>query len=50
MFVFPANSDTPLPDVFVDFAVVPTDSRVMDPALIDENRERWLAEWATVVR
>ena len=50
MFVFPANSDTPLPAVFVDFGVVPTDSRVMDPALIDENRERWLAEWATVVR
>lgn len=50
MFVFPANSDTPLPDVFVDHAVSPTDSRVMEPAWIDENRERWLAEWATVVR
>jgi len=50
MFVFPANADTPLPDVFVDFAVIPTDSRVMEPAWIDENRERWLAEWATVVR
>jgi thiamine transport system substrate-binding protein len=50
MFVFPANADTPLPDVFVDHAVIPTDSRVMEPAWIDENRERWLAEWATVVR
>ncbi|MEA2009158.1 MAG: thiamine ABC transporter substrate-binding protein [Actinomycetota bacterium] len=50
MFVFPANSDTPLPDVFVDHAVIPTDSRVMDPVWIDENRERWLAEWANVVR
>jgi len=50
MFVFPANADTPLPDVFVDYAVIPTDSRVMEPAWIDENRERWLAEWATVVR
>jgi thiamine transport system substrate-binding protein len=50
MFVFPANSDTPLPDVFIDYAVAPTDSRVMEPAWIDENRERWLAEWATVVR
>jgi hypothetical protein len=36
--------------VFVDHAVIPTDSRVMEPAWIDENRERWLAEWATVVR
>ena len=50
MFVFPANSETPLPEVFIDHAVVPTDSRVMEPAWIDENRERWLAEWATVVR
>jgi len=50
MFVFPANSDTPLPDLFVDYAVVPTDSRVMEPSWIDENRERWLSEWATVVR
>lgn len=50
MFVFPANADTPLPDVFVEYAVIPTDSRVMDPAWIDENRERWLAEWAAVVR
>ncbi|MEA2022675.1 MAG: thiamine ABC transporter substrate-binding protein [Actinomycetota bacterium] len=50
MFVFPANSDTPLPDVFVDHAVVPTESILMDPERIDENRERWLAEWASAVR
>jgi thiamine transport system substrate-binding protein len=50
MFVFPANADTPLPDVFVDHAVTPAGSILMDPALIDENRERWIAEWATVVR
>jgi thiamine transport system substrate-binding protein len=50
MFVFPANSDTSLPDVFVDHAVIPAGSILMDPARIDENREQWLAEWATVVR
>jgi thiamine transport system substrate-binding protein len=50
MFVFPANDATPLPDVFIDHAVVPAGPILMDPALIDENRERWLGEWATVVR
>ncbi len=50
MFVFPANAGTPLPDVFVDHAVTPAGSILMDSALIDENRERWIAEWATVVR
>ena len=50
MFVFPANSDTSLPGVFVDHAVIPAGSILMDPAHIDENREQWLAEWATVVR
>jgi thiamine transport system substrate-binding protein len=50
MFVFPANSETPLPDVFIDHAVIPTDSRVMEPEWIDANRERWLAEWAAVIR
>lgn len=50
MFVFPANSDASLPQVFVDHAVIPTSPIVMDPERIDENRERWLAEWASAVR
>jgi len=50
MFVFPANSTATLPDVFVDHAQIPASPIVMDPAVIGANRERWLAEWATVVR
>ena len=50
MFVFPANQDATLPDVFVEYATVPTDPVIMDPATIEENRDRWLAEWATIVR
>ena len=50
MFVYPANEDAALPEVFVEYATVPTDPVIMDPAAIEENRDRWLAEWATIVR
>lgn len=50
MFVFPANRETPLPDLFTTYARSPSNPIVMDPSFIGENRERWLGEWATVVR
>ena len=50
MFVFPANSEATLPEVFVEYATIPADPVLMDPAVIDENRDRWLAEWASTVR
>ena len=50
MFVFPANEDAMLPDVFVEYATVPANPVIMEPAAIEENRDRWLAEWATIVR
>ena len=50
MFVYPVNEDALLPDVFVEYATVPANPVIMDPAAIEENRDRWLAEWATIVR
>ena len=50
MFVFPANIEASLPDVFVEYATIPADPVVMDPLLIEENRDRWLTEWAAIVR
>lgn len=50
MFVFPANREVALPAVFVEHATVPSNPTLMDPSMIDDNRERWLAEWATIVR
>ena len=50
MFVFPANDDAVLPDVFVEFATVPANPVLIDPTAIEKNRDRWLAEWATIVR
>lgn len=50
MFVFPVNDQAAVPDVFADHAIAAENPIVMDPAVIDANRERWLAEWASIVR
>jgi thiamine transport system substrate-binding protein len=51
MFVFPANEDAELPEVFVEHAVVPSDPLQLDPQEIGEGRERWIEDWtATVLR
>ncbi|MDG2113974.1 MAG: thiamine ABC transporter substrate-binding protein [Actinomycetota bacterium] len=49
MFVFPANEQAAVPQVFVDHTTVPTNSRSLDPAVIEANRERWIQEWTQVV-
>ena len=49
MFVFPANSTVELPDVFVEHAAQVSEPLTMDPAMIAENRERWLEEWTDAV-
>lgn len=48
MFVFPAVPSTPLPD-FYKFAETPAQPALLDPALIDANREKWIKEWTQVV-
>jgi thiamine transport system substrate-binding protein len=50
MFVFPANTDAALPEVFVDNTTVPEHPVTMPPDRIDANRERWIQEWAEIVR
>jgi thiamine transport system substrate-binding protein len=50
MFVFPANEDAGLPAVFVDHSTLPADPVTMAPERIDANRERWIDEWARIVR
>jgi thiamine transport system substrate-binding protein len=48
MFVDPAVPGTPLPQVFTDFAAVPSDPLTLDPALIDKNRSAWIDAWDEV--
>lgn len=45
-FVYPANGSVGLPELFVEHSEIPTDPITLDPAVIEQNRERWLTEWA----
>jgi len=49
MFVYPAVPETPLPDLFTQFAEVPADPAELEPALIDANREAWIEAWTEVM-
>ncbi len=49
MFVFPANQEAALPDVFVQWATLTEEPTSIDPAKIDANRERWIEAWTDVV-
>ena len=51
LFVYPANADVALPEVFTANATVPADPATLDPETIATNREAWLETWTdTVVR
>lgn len=49
MFVFPVRSDVELPDVFAEFATIPEEPVVVDPAEIEERREEWIQAWTEVM-
>ena len=46
MFVFPVVEDIELPQEFTDYAQIPEAPAVVEPARIEENRERWIQDWA----
>lgn len=50
MFVFPARVDAELPPEFVEHTEIPDSPASLDPALINENRERWIEEWTEIMR
>jgi thiamine transport system substrate-binding protein len=49
LYVYPANTDVPLPEVFTDNATLPADPATLDPATIAADRETWIAEWTDTV-
>ncbi|MGI9031811.1 MAG: thiamine ABC transporter substrate-binding protein [Ilumatobacteraceae bacterium] len=49
LFVYPANGEVALPEVFTAHAVIPAEPATLDPATIDDNRESWIDEWTDVV-
>lgn len=49
MFVFPANRNARLPEVFVKHAVVAEKPAKVSSVAIDMNRERWIEAWTQTV-
>jgi thiamine transport system substrate-binding protein len=50
MFVYPANADAALPQVFTDFSPIPAAPAEMPVEAIELNRERWINEWTDILR
>ena len=49
MFVYPAVPETPLPELFTQFAEQPAVAAQVDAAVIDANREAWIDAWTNVM-
>jgi thiamine transport system substrate-binding protein len=49
MFVFPANTEAELPEVFRRFAVVPDSPGSLPAEAIEQNREAWIQAWTETV-
>lgn len=49
LFVYPANRDVKLPQVFIQYAIVPEDPATIAPQAIGENRARWTDDWTNEV-
>lgn len=49
MFVYPANSEAELPEVFVEFGQLADDPATLSPEEIEANREAWTERWVEIV-
>ncbi len=49
MFVFPANEEARLPEVFVEHSQIPANPATIPPEEIARNREAWIQAWTEVV-
>ncbi|MBA3308123.1 MAG: thiamine ABC transporter substrate-binding protein [Chloroflexi bacterium] len=49
MFVYPVRGDAALPEVFLEHAQVVEDPLELPMADVEENRQRWIAEWTQTV-
>jgi thiamine transport system substrate-binding protein len=50
MFVYPANSNAALPQVFTDYSPVPLAPVELPAETIELNREKWINEWTDILR
>jgi thiamine transport system substrate-binding protein len=49
MFVFPANQQAALPEIFVKFSATPDETAYVAPEAIEQNREKWIQAWTETV-
>jgi len=49
MFVFPANPEAEMPEIFVKHAVVAEKPAMVSPEAIERNRDNWIEAWTTTV-
>ena len=49
MFVFPVASAATLPDVFAEHAVLADNPLMIDPAVVEANRDAWTDRWVEIV-
>jgi thiamine transport system substrate-binding protein len=49
MFVYPVNADATLPKEFTRFAQTASQPATLDPSVIAENRDQWIAGWTAAV-
>jgi thiamine transport system substrate-binding protein len=49
MYVYPVDSETPLPAGWQQFAPVATAPAQLDPAVIATNREAWISAWSDLL-
>lgn len=49
MWVYPAQTNAPLPEVFTKHANVPTDAVTLTPDQIEAGREKWIQAWTDAV-
>ena len=49
MFVFPVNAEAELPAAFVENVQIPDQPASLAPALIEQNREKWIKAWTDTV-
>ncbi len=50
MFVYPANAQAEIPEVFTSFSPVPGSPVELPVDTIEQNRERWIDEWTDILR
>ena len=49
MFVYPVRAGVPLPEAFVEHAIVPREPLQLPAYDVDASRDRWVARWTEIV-